>query len=113
MHNMKRTVKLAESDLHKIISEAVKSLLSESDAEYNDFFSNANSMERDDRFAYIMDNIDHERLLNLMYTWFEGLDNGEEMDKFMNHCLNQFAPKQDYWTQVRNIYNSPIISTDD
>ena len=103
-------VRLTESKLRQIVRESVKRVLSESDTEYNEFIEKATNMERSDRFAFIIENTDNEQLLWMMWHWFENENNGKDMDDFMQHCLKQFAPKQDYWTQIRNIYNSPNIA---
>lgn len=107
---MKKTIRLTETDLHRVIKESVRRILDEGDREYNEFIGKANDLDTEAKFNFIEEHYGKENVYHDLVMWMLNSDSCED---FLKYELEQCAPKKDYWTQVRDIYNSPLVATDD
>ena len=107
---MARTIRLTESDLHRVIKESVRRILNEGDREYNEFIGKANDLDNEAKFDFIEEHYGKENVYRDLVMW---MLNSDSCENFLNYELEQCAPKKDYLTQVRDIYNSPLVATDD
>lgn len=110
MSNNKRTIRLAESDLHRVVKESVKRILNEGDKEYNEFIEKTNGLDNSEKFDFIEEHYGKENVYHDLVMWMLNSDSCED---FLKYELEQCAPEKDYWTQVKDIYNSPLVATDD
>lgn len=86
-----------------MIQEALKGVLRESDKEYDEFMQKAYTMDDLEKLEFIENEYGKENVYHDLVMWC--LDSNWWPD-FLKYELEKCAPKKDYWTQVRNLYDT-------